>query len=120
MQLKLPMPLDTDAEQVRSLMLAAFAAHEDVLDEPPPNVQLDAIDGGSLVFNATASVGSPRMVGGVKSALLFDLLARLKDAGLLVGAPTDDVAARADRARDGRVVSERILGALDKADELEQ
>ncbi len=86
-QLKLPMPLDTDAEQVRSLMLAAFAANEDVLDDPPPNVQLDSIDGGNLVFSATASVTSPRQAGGVKSALLFDLLARLKGAGLALGHP---------------------------------
>lgn len=88
-QLKLPMPLDTDAERVRSLMLQAFADHEDVMADPEPNVQLDAIEGGNLIFSATGSVGSPRQAGGVKSALLFDILARLKAAGLALGhAPT--------------------------------
>lgn len=86
-QLKLPMPLDTDAEQVRTIMLDAFAAHPDVLSDPPPNVQLDAIDGGNLIFAATASVDSPRHAGGVKSAVLFDLLARLRSAGLALGRP---------------------------------
>lgn len=86
-QLKLPMPLDTDAERVRAILLEVFAAHPDVLAEPPPNVHLDAIEGGNLIFSATASVGSPRQVGGVRSAVLFDLLARLRTAGVLLALP---------------------------------
>ena len=52
-QLKLPMPLMTPAEDVRALLLGVFEANTDVLDAPAPNVQLDGIDNGSLVFNAT-------------------------------------------------------------------
>ncbi|HWI10312.1 MAG TPA: DUF3772 domain-containing protein, partial [Burkholderiaceae bacterium] len=59
-QIKLPMPIATDAEQVRTLMLEAYRAHEDVLDTPAPNVLLDGIDGANLLFNATGFVSSPR------------------------------------------------------------
>ena len=37
-QLKLPVPLGTDPQQVRELLLAAFDANEDVLDTPAPSV----------------------------------------------------------------------------------
>ncbi|MEN4920208.1 DUF3772 domain-containing protein [Achromobacter spanius] len=86
-QIKLPMPLSTDAEQVRELILQAFADHEDVLDAPAPNVFLDGIDAGHLVFNAKGYVSSPRAAYGVRSALLFTVLKRLNDAGLEVSSP---------------------------------
>jgi potassium efflux system protein len=81
-QLKLPMPLVTDADQVRSLILEAFEAHADVLENPAPNVQLDSIDSAGMLFNATAFVGTPRMAYGVRSALLFDVLRRLREADI--------------------------------------
>ncbi|MEO5661393.1 MAG: DUF3772 domain-containing protein [Polaromonas sp.] len=88
-QLKLPMPLQTDADQVRSLILQAFAAHADVLENPAPNVQLDSVDRTGMLFNATGFVGTPRMTYGVRSALLFDVLKRLREAGIsLINAPT--------------------------------
>ena len=88
-QIKLPMPLATDADQVRRLVLEAFAAHDDVLENPAPNVQLDGIDSAGILFNATGFVGSPRMAYGVRSALLFDVLRRLREADIsLVKPPT--------------------------------
>lgn len=84
---KLPMPLDTDVEKVRELLLAAFDAHEDVLKTPAPSVFLDGIDAANLVFNASGSVSSPRKAYGVKSALLFDILRRLREAHLALGRP---------------------------------
>jgi small-conductance mechanosensitive channel len=88
-QIKLPMPLDADAEQVRELLLAAFDAHADVLGTPVPGVSLDGIDANNLVFNATGYVPSPRMTYGVRSALLFDVLKRLHEAGItMLKAPT--------------------------------
>jgi potassium efflux system protein len=86
-QLKLPMPLATDADQVRSLILEAFVAHEEVLDNPAPNVQLDGIDNAGLIFNATGYVSSPRAAYGVRSALLFDVLKRLRDADIALARP---------------------------------
>ncbi len=86
-QIKLPMPLSTDAEQVRDLMLQAFADHDDVLESPAPNVFLDGIDAGHLIFNAKGYVSSPRAAYGVRSALLFTVLKRLDEAGLEVSSP---------------------------------
>ncbi|MBG6076255.1 DUF3772 domain-containing protein [Polaromonas sp. CG_9.11] len=83
----LPVPLDADADQVRSLILELFDAHADVLKTPEPSVQLDAIDSAGMVFNATAFVNSPRMAYGVRSALLFDVLRRLREADISLVKP---------------------------------
>ena len=88
-QIKLALPVAVDAEQVRTHLLEAYQAHADVLDTPAPNVLLDGIDGANLLFNATGFVGSPRVVGGVRSSLLFDVLRRLREANItLAAAPT--------------------------------
>lgn len=86
-QIKLPMPLSTDAEAVRELILQAFTDHEDVLETPAPNAFLDGIENGHLIFNARGYVSSPRAAYGVRSALLFTVLKRLHDAGLEVSSP---------------------------------
>jgi potassium efflux system protein len=86
-QIKLPMPLATDAMRVRELVLAAFEAHESVLDSPAPSVALDGIDNGRLVFNATGYVSSPRLAYNVRSALLFEVLQQLRDADLPLSSP---------------------------------
>jgi len=84
-QIKLPMPLDTDATRVREILLEVLRGHEEVLESPAPNVQLDGIDGASLLFNASGYVASPRQSYGVRSALLFKALAALHEAGLPPG-----------------------------------
>lgn len=81
-QIRLPMPADTDATLVRALMLGALTENVAVLDAPPPNVLLDSVDDGNLIFLATGSVASPRQAATVRSAVLFDILARLKAHGL--------------------------------------
>ena len=81
-KIMLPVPLAADADQVRSLILQAFEAHEEVLENPAPSVQLDSIDSAGMLFNATAFVNSPRMAYGVRSALLFDVLRRLREADI--------------------------------------
>jgi potassium efflux system protein len=94
-QLKLPLPLSTDAEEARDLLLEAFKNNTSILDTPAPNVQLDGIDNNSLIFNATGFASSPRLAYGVRSDLLFDVLKRLREAGIsiakqptmLIGAP---------------------------------
>jgi small-conductance mechanosensitive channel len=80
--IKRPMPLDTDAAKVRTLVLEVLREHPGTLDTPAPAVTLDNIDAGSLTFACTAYVNSPRDVGAVKSALLFEILDRLRDAHL--------------------------------------
>jgi small-conductance mechanosensitive channel len=84
---KLPMPFEIDPEVVRDLIKGAFVDHPDVLETPAPNVQLDSIDGRSIIFNASGFVASPRVAYGVKSQLLFEVLKRLRDAGMSLSAP---------------------------------
>lgn len=86
-QIKLPIPIAADAERVRELMLEAYRHNPDVLDTPAPGVLLDGIDGANLLFNATGFVGSPRAVAGVRSALLFDVLKRLREAKVTLAPP---------------------------------
>lgn len=88
-QIKLALPVDTDAVQVRDLMLAAFIENTDMLEEPAPSVMLDGVDSTGLIFNATGYVSSPRVAYRVRSALLFAILQQLRDTGLpLVNPPT--------------------------------
>ena len=94
----LPLPLSTDADQVRDLVLQAFADHAEVLESPAPNVQLDSLDANGMLFNATAYVASPRMTYGVRSALLFDVLARLRQAGVALAKPPTVVVRESDPA----------------------
>jgi potassium-dependent mechanosensitive channel len=84
----LPMPLGTDVEQVRTELLKAFEAQSDILGEPAPNVTLDEIEHGYILFNATGFVSSPRAVDQVRSAVLFNALVRLKKAGVAMPVPT--------------------------------
>ena len=84
----LPLPLTTDAKRVRALMLDAFAMHPDVLADPAPQVQLNGIEGGLLMFQATGYVSSPRIAGNVRSDLLFSILEALRTAELPLSVPT--------------------------------
>jgi potassium-dependent mechanosensitive channel len=86
-QIKLPMPLDTDAGKVRELILDVLRAHHGTLALPAPFVQLENLNGGVMSFNCVAYVNSPREVGGVKSDLLFELLERLRAARLPLTSP---------------------------------
>lgn len=86
-QIKLPMPLDTDAGKARKLILEVLHAHPGTLAAPVPSVQLENLDGGSMLFICTAYVNSPREVSGVKSDLLFETLERLRDAKLPMTSP---------------------------------
>lgn len=86
-QVKLPLPLGTDAEAARALILGVFVDNRDVLDTPAPAVQLDGIDNGNLLFNATGFASSPRLTSGIRSALLFELLKRLDAAEISIAKP---------------------------------
>ncbi|WP_019374119.1 mechanosensitive ion channel family protein, partial [Melaminivora alkalimesophila] len=87
LMLRLPAPLTTDAQRMRELILAAFQAHEAVLDDPAPVVQLEGIQNGTLTFLAIGWVASPRQVGGVRSDLLFAILEALRREGLQLSPP---------------------------------
>ncbi|SHI17609.1 DUF3772 domain-containing protein [Pollutimonas bauzanensis] len=97
-QIKLALPVNTHAEKVHGLMLAALQENGEVLDEPAPDVMLDGIDATGLVFNATGYVGSPRAAYRVRSALLFEILKQLREAGLPLVNPPTMVLKEQDRA----------------------
>ena len=79
--IRLPMPLSTDAQQVRDIMLGVLLEHPAVLAEPAPGVTLDGIDNnGLLIFQAIAYVPGARTAAGVRSELLFTILERLQAA----------------------------------------
>src|SRR5690606_13938598 len=61
-QIKLPLPLNTDARAAREILLGVYREHPGVLETPAPNVQLDSVDGKTLLFNCTGFVSSPRAV----------------------------------------------------------
>lgn len=97
-QIKLPLPLSTDADEARTLILSAFTDNSDIQDTPAPSVQLDGIDNGFLMFNATGFVSSPRLAYGVRSTLLFDLLKRLRAADMPISKPSTMILAAAPAA----------------------
>src|ERR1700754_2844644 len=87
--IKLPMPLDSDPVDVREHKLEAMRSHASVQEAPAPSVTLDNIDRAAMTFAATCYVGSPRDVGNVKSDLLFDIIARLRQAEIPLLRPQD-------------------------------
>jgi potassium-dependent mechanosensitive channel len=88
-QIKLPMPLDTDAQRARQIILEALIGHPQVLHTPAPNVQLENVDTQGIHFVGTAYVPSPRDVGGVRSDLLLVILERMHSEGLPLVRPQD-------------------------------
>lgn len=78
---------DSDAEQVRTLLLDQLAAHPGVMREPAPGVFLTGVTNGALEFTAVATVASARQAFGIKSDLLFAMVAELKARGVTL-APT--------------------------------
>jgi potassium efflux system protein len=85
--IKLAMPVDTDANKTRELVLGVLSAHQGTLSTPAPCVQLENLDAGAMTFSCIAYVTSPRDVGNVKSDLLFEILARLRDAKIPMTSP---------------------------------
>ncbi|HET8765581.1 MAG TPA: mechanosensitive ion channel domain-containing protein, partial [Rhodanobacter sp.] len=78
----LPLPLDTDPERVRTIMLDALTSHPATLATPAPVVRLSKVETSAMSFVATAYVRSPREADSAQSDILFDVLARLRAANL--------------------------------------
>ncbi|NLP63072.1 DUF3772 domain-containing protein [Paraburkholderia sacchari] len=80
--LALTFPLDTDPEQVRDLLLAAYLEHPDVLAEPAPSVLFSQLTPQGITLSVTGYVGSPRIAAKTKSDLLFAILKQLRADGI--------------------------------------
>jgi potassium-dependent mechanosensitive channel len=84
-QIQFSVPLEGDAQQVRQIVLDAFAAEPAVLAEPAPSVFIDAIADGRILFNCFAHVGNPRAAYGARSNILMALLARFREEDIDIG-----------------------------------
>jgi len=88
-QIRLPMPLDTDADAVIAAMRSAFSSNPAVLENPAMSVTLDGIQNATLIFVGVAFIENPRQAGSVKSDILLDMLARLREGGIEMVKPQE-------------------------------
>lgn len=77
---------DADPAEVRRLILDQIATHPGVLRDPPPSVYLTNVSDGALDFTVVAAIASARQATGIKSDLLFALVAELKTRGVKLAA----------------------------------
>ena len=116
----LPMPLDTDAERVRQIMLDALHEHAAVLDDPVPTVRLDSVDTGAMHFSVIGYLHSPRDVVGTRSDLLLTILKRLREARVRMIRPQEmqlQRAAVAGMPEQGDAVPARSTSSLGSRDQ---
>ncbi|MBA5983228.1 mechanosensitive ion channel family protein [Pseudomonas sp. MD195_PC81_125] len=85
--LELMFPLDIDPEQVKELLLNTYRENENILDKPASYVRFSKLSPDGITLTVTGYVGSPRIVGGTKSDLLFEILKRLGDEGIALAKP---------------------------------
>ncbi len=87
-KLVLKLAWGADPAAVRELLLARLRAHPQVLEDPPPAVYLTDARDGAVEFTAFAFLISPRLVYGVRSDLLFQILPDLAAAGIQLAQAT--------------------------------
>lgn len=85
--LMLTFPLNTDPEQVRDLLLAAYREHPSILEKPAPSVTFSQLTPDGITLSVTGYVPSPRIAGSTKSDLLFEILKRLRAARVTLSTP---------------------------------
>ncbi len=85
--LTLTFALNTDPEQVRDLLLDAYREHASILEKPAPSVTFSQLTPDGITLSVTGYVGSPRITAATKSDLLFEILKRLRAAGIPLSNP---------------------------------
>ncbi|AVA34922.1 potassium-dependent mechanosensitive channel [Cupriavidus metallidurans] len=85
--LQLTFPLNTDPEAVRDLLLDVYRQNEAILDIPAPSVTFSQLAPNGITLSVTGYVNSPRIAGGTKSDLLFEILKRLRAEEIPLSAP---------------------------------
>ena len=83
----LTLPLETDANRVREVLLKAFHDHESVLDAPAASVTFKDLISAGMVIGVSGYVAGPRQVSGARSDLLFTILGQLRDEGISLSSP---------------------------------
>jgi potassium efflux system protein len=84
-QVQFSVPIGSDADKVRSLVLETFAGEPAVLDTPAPLVLIDGIVDGRILFNCYGHVASPRATGEARSNVLLMLLRRMREEKVELG-----------------------------------
>ncbi|SOY93912.1 putative Small-conductance mechanosensitive channel (MscS) [Cupriavidus taiwanensis] len=85
--LQLTFPLNTDPEQLRDLLLDVYRENESILDVPAPSVMFSQLAPNGITLSVTGYVGSPRIAANTRSDLLFEILKRLRGAGISLSVP---------------------------------
>lgn len=85
-QIRFSTALEVDADRVRSIVLAAFAAQDAVLEQPGPAAFIDSIVDGRILFNCFAHVQTPRAAYGARSEVIAALLRDFRKEGIEIGA----------------------------------
>ena len=85
--LQLTFPLNTDPEQVRDLLLDTYLDNETILDHPVPSVTFSQLAPNGITLSVTGFVANPRIAASTKSDLLFEILKRLRAAGISLTMP---------------------------------
>ncbi|WP_367348052.1 DUF3772 domain-containing protein [Sphingobium yanoikuyae] len=85
MQIQFSVPIETDADKVREIVLATYADEPAVLAEPAYSLFIDSIADGRIFFNSFAHVASPRAAYGARSNVFTVLLRRFRDEGIEIG-----------------------------------
>ncbi|WP_447751425.1 DUF3772 domain-containing protein [Pseudomonas nicosulfuronedens] len=80
--INLTLPLDTDVQKVRELMIKAYTEHPSIVETPAPSVTFKDLSATGLTLAASGNVSSPRAVYSTKSDLLFTLFSGLREAGI--------------------------------------
>ncbi|MBS0848853.1 DUF3772 domain-containing protein [Citrobacter sp. JGM124] len=83
----LTFPLDIDPQKVRQLLLDIYRENERILEMPEPSVSFKDLTSSGIVMSVTGNVASPRHVSSVKSDLLFAILTRLREEGVVLSSP---------------------------------
>jgi potassium efflux system protein len=84
-QLQFSVPIETDVEQVRRIVLTAMVAEPGVRDDPAPVAYIDSIADGRILFNCMAHVASPRAAYSARSNILTAVLAAFRAEGIGIG-----------------------------------
>ncbi|MBD9630891.1 DUF3772 domain-containing protein [Pseudomonas sp. PDM19] len=97
--INLTLPLDTDVQKVRELMLKAYSEHENIVETPAPSVTFKDLSATGLTLAASGNVSSPRAVYSTKSDLLFTIFSGLREAGISLSTPQNLILQRPQLAR---------------------